>query len=196
MQDIALDQFSGRMKAPAIAINPPEPKKKVAPKGRQEPVIQHAPHLPKPQHKFKRRVDNTNDVVWSPTLRHKFNARVPLGYIFDPESRGGSDKEMCVWLTLDDLSVLMRQVDLRTPTSTKSTTYLIRLTCFNRKLQSPLSHLRKPLSLGYQHVRSSTFSLTSSAGARKSRSTWNIIVTAHTVALYVSCRSVPATRTG
>ncbi|KAF8272378.1 ribonuclease H-like domain-containing protein [Lactarius quietus] len=80
--DIALDQVNGRTKAPAIAINPPEPKRKTGPKGRQEPVIQHVPHLPKPQLKFKRKVNNTNGVVWSPTLRHKFNASVPLGYSF------------------------------------------------------------------------------------------------------------------
>ncbi|KAH9179270.1 hypothetical protein EDB89DRAFT_2111416 [Lactarius sanguifluus] len=90
--DIALDQFSGRSKAPAIAINPPEPKKKVAPKGRQEPVIQHAPHLQKPQLKFKRKVDNTNS-VWFPTLRHKFNARMPLGFTFDPASIGDHPDE-------------------------------------------------------------------------------------------------------
>ncbi|KAI0265554.1 ribonuclease H-like domain-containing protein [Gloeopeniophorella convolvens] len=84
--DIALDQFSGRTKAPAIAINPPEPKKKPAPSGRQEPVIQHAAHLPKPQLKFKRKVDNANGLVWQPSLRHKFNAQVPLGYTFQPES--------------------------------------------------------------------------------------------------------------
>ena len=98
-QDIALDQFSGRTKAPAIAINPPEPKKKVVAKGRQEPVLQHVAHLPKPQLKFKRKVDNTNGVVWSPTLRHKFNARVPLGYSFDPASaREELDQDLCVLL--------------------------------------------------------------------------------------------------
>ncbi|KAH9065385.1 ribonuclease H-like domain-containing protein [Lactarius vividus] len=91
--DIALDQFSGRSKAPAIAINPPEPKKKVAPKGRQEPVIQHASHLQKPQLKFKRKVDNTNGIMWSPTLRHKFNARMPLGFTFDPASIGDHPDE-------------------------------------------------------------------------------------------------------
>ncbi|KAH9080509.1 ribonuclease H-like domain-containing protein [Lactarius deliciosus] len=91
--DIALDQFSGRSKAPAIAINPPEPRKKAAPKGRQEPVIQHALHLQKPQLKFKRKVDNTNSVVGSPTLRHKFNARMPLGFTFDPASIGDHPDE-------------------------------------------------------------------------------------------------------
>ncbi|KAH9979682.1 ribonuclease H-like domain-containing protein [Russula compacta] len=86
--DIALDQFSGRTKAPAIAINPPEPKKKAAFSRRQAPVIQHASHLPKPQLKFKRKVDNTNGVSWYPVLRHKFNAQVPLGYTFQPASAG------------------------------------------------------------------------------------------------------------
>ncbi|KAH9031129.1 ribonuclease H-like domain-containing protein [Lactarius pseudohatsudake] len=66
--DISLDQFSER----------------VAPKGRQEPVIQHAPDLQKPQLKFKRKVDNTNGILWSPTLRHNFNTRVPLGYTTRP----------------------------------------------------------------------------------------------------------------
>ena len=63
-------------------------------------MIQHAPHLPKPQLKFKRKVDNSNDVVWSPVLRHKFNARVPLGYTFDPASiEEDPDKCLCVLLT-------------------------------------------------------------------------------------------------
>ena len=106
-QDIALDQFSGRTKAPAIAINSPQPKKKAASKGRQEPVLQHVPHLPKPQLKFKRKVDNTNGVVWSSTLRHKFNARVPLGYSFDPAStREELNQDLCVLLTVSSLSIL------------------------------------------------------------------------------------------
>ena len=34
---------------------------------------------------FKRKVDNT-DFLWHPTLSHKFNAQVPLGYDYrDPE---------------------------------------------------------------------------------------------------------------
>ncbi|KAF8259405.1 ribonuclease H-like domain-containing protein [Lactarius quietus] len=76
-RDIAFDQVNARTRAPAIAINPPEPKRR----RRQK----HVPHLPKPQLKFKRKADNTNGVVWSPTLRHKFNARVPLGYSLAPE---------------------------------------------------------------------------------------------------------------
>ncbi|KAI9510150.1 ribonuclease H-like domain-containing protein [Russula earlei] len=85
--DIALDRFSGRIKEPAILINPPKPKK-VSSSGRQLPVIQHLPHLPKPQLKFKRKVDNTNGVPWFLALRHKFNAQVPLGYNFRSVSDG------------------------------------------------------------------------------------------------------------
>ncbi|KAH8979081.1 ribonuclease H-like domain-containing protein [Lactarius akahatsu] len=64
--DISLNQFSGR----------------------QEPVIKHAPDLPKPQLEFKRKFDNTNGNLWSPTLCHKFNTRVPLGYAVDIASIG------------------------------------------------------------------------------------------------------------
>lgn len=89
MQDIALDQFSGRTKAPAIAIKPLEPKMKATSSKRQAPVIQHVSRLPKPQLKFKRKSDHTNGIPWLPTLRHKFNAQVPLGYNF--QSVGGGD---------------------------------------------------------------------------------------------------------
>ena len=48
--------------------------------GRLDPSILHAAHLPKPQLKFRKKVDNSNSSVWSPRLRHKYNAQVPLGY--------------------------------------------------------------------------------------------------------------------
>ncbi|KAF8495725.1 ribonuclease H-like domain-containing protein [Russula emetica] len=93
--DIALDQFSGRTKAPAIAINPLEPKKKATSSRRQAPVIQHVSRLPKPQLKFKRKSDHTNGAPWFPTLRHKFNAQVPLGYNLQSASDGdGSEREL------------------------------------------------------------------------------------------------------
>jgi exosome complex exonuclease RRP6 len=91
-QDISLDQFSGRTKAPAIAINPVEPKKKATPSKRQAPVLQHVSHLPKPQLKFKRKADHTNGVPWYPALRHKFNAQVPLGYNVQTTSDGDSSE--------------------------------------------------------------------------------------------------------
>ena len=163
-QDIALDQFSGRTKAPAIAINPPQPKKKAASKGRQGPVLQHVPHLPKPQLKFKRKVDNTNGVVWSSTLRHKFNARVPLGYSFDPaNTREELNQDLCVFLTVSFLPMLTIQVDLRIHTATKSTILPTLTTCFNPNLRSLSNHSRKLLSHWYQHLHSSSRSSTSSA---------------------------------
>ncbi|KAN0114265.1 Ribonuclease H-like domain containing protein [Russula decolorans] len=88
--DIALDQFSGRTKAPATVIKPPEPKKKATSSSKhQAPVIRHVSRLPKPQLKFKRKSDHTNGAPWFPTLRHKFNAQVPLGYNF--QSAGDGD---------------------------------------------------------------------------------------------------------
>ena len=83
------------MKAPAIAINGPslpsqqKPKKSV-PSGRLDPVIQHAFYLPKPQLRFRRKIDNTNGTQWNSSLRHKFNAQVPFGYNFQPN---GDDLE-------------------------------------------------------------------------------------------------------
>ncbi|ETW81983.1 hypothetical protein HETIRDRAFT_318347 [Heterobasidion irregulare TC 32-1] len=93
--DICLDKFSGRTKAPAIAVNgsslPSQQKpKKSVPSGRLDPVIQHAFYLPKPQLRFRRKIENTNGTQWNSSLRHKFNAQVPLGYNFQPN---GDDLE-------------------------------------------------------------------------------------------------------
>ncbi|KAJ3510409.1 hypothetical protein NLJ89_g4693 [Agrocybe chaxingu] len=93
--DICLDEFLGKNKAPAIPINPPithnKPGAKVLqkPSGKNEPVIQHAAHLIKPQLNFKKPPDNS-DSPWHPTLTHKYNAKVPLGHSYqdpDAESR-------------------------------------------------------------------------------------------------------------
>ncbi|RDX45737.1 hypothetical protein OH76DRAFT_1407731 [Lentinus brumalis] len=90
--DIGLDEFLGNFKAPAIAVNPvplatAQKKKSNVPQGRLDPALQHAAHLAKPQLSFKRKVDNSNHTAWVPTLRHKYNAQVPLGYNF-MESEG------------------------------------------------------------------------------------------------------------
>ncbi|KAF9265330.1 hypothetical protein L218DRAFT_167220 [Marasmius fiardii PR-910] len=76
--DICLDDFFGRNKAPVIAVNPkaPAPKKKTGP---LDHALQHASNLPKPQLVFKRQPDNSN-TPWRPSLSHKYNAQVPLGY--------------------------------------------------------------------------------------------------------------------
>ncbi|EGN98143.1 hypothetical protein SERLA73DRAFT_91376 [Serpula lacrymans var. lacrymans S7.3] len=96
--DTCLDEFLGRRKAPAIAINPTQlplqkSHKPNASRGRLDPTWQHASHLPKPQLSFKTKVDNTVDSPWHPTLRHKYNAQVPLGYIYrDSEEDADSTK--------------------------------------------------------------------------------------------------------
>ncbi|KAF8636209.1 hypothetical protein AX17_003695 [Amanita inopinata Kibby_2008] len=82
--DICLDEYLGRTKPPAIAINPVTQKvaaKKKAPvsTGRLDPALQHASHIAKPQLHFKRKLDNS-DSPWYPSLSHKYHAQVPLGY--------------------------------------------------------------------------------------------------------------------
>jgi len=57
-------------------------------------VIQHAANLPKPQLLFSNKVDNS-DVQWYPTLSHKYNAKVPLGYVYTDDN-GNDDRIMCV----------------------------------------------------------------------------------------------------
>jgi len=93
VQDICLDNVLGKNKPSAIPIKIPVedltgtsqkiagPKKPI---GRLDPVLQHASHLPKPQLLFKRKPDYS-DTPWRPTLSHKYNAKVPLGYMYhDP----------------------------------------------------------------------------------------------------------------
>ncbi|KAJ4482464.1 ribonuclease H-like domain-containing protein [Lentinula aciculospora] len=90
--DMSLDEFLGRNKAPAIAINANVnsalvKNKLIAQKAKHalNPAIQHASHLPKPQLNFRKKVDNT-DVPWYPTLSRKYNAQFPLGSNFyDPD---------------------------------------------------------------------------------------------------------------
>ena len=36
--------------------------------------------MPKPQLQFRTKVDNFSTTPWAPNLRHKYNAKVPLGY--------------------------------------------------------------------------------------------------------------------
>ncbi|KAH7923828.1 hypothetical protein BV22DRAFT_557849 [Leucogyrophana mollusca] len=98
--DNCLDQYLGRIKAPAIAVNVvPEPqksKKSNAPKGRLDPALQHASHLPKPQLRFKSKVDNFTETPWYPTLPHKYNAQVPLGYHFHDSEDDSSPNKISV----------------------------------------------------------------------------------------------------
>ncbi|KAG6868017.1 hypothetical protein C0993_008359 [Termitomyces sp. T159_Od127] len=83
--DICLDEYSGAMRIPAIPVNPVSQVTKITKRstsrGHLHPVIQHASQIPKPQLSFKRKVEN-NDLPWFPSLSHKYNAQVPLGYGF------------------------------------------------------------------------------------------------------------------
>ncbi|KAG1763058.1 ribonuclease H-like domain-containing protein [Suillus occidentalis] len=100
--DMCLDDYLGRKKDPAITV-PALPnqsnnssKRPPAVRGRLEPALQHASHLPKPQLLFNAKVDNRNESPYIParTLKHKWCARVPLGYTFHDQDGGfGMDEE-------------------------------------------------------------------------------------------------------
>ncbi|KAL0960894.1 hypothetical protein HGRIS_005903 [Hohenbuehelia grisea] len=80
--DSCLDEHLGRKKAPAIEINPRvEPKSKSTTRGQLDPGLQHAYALKKPQLRFSRKPDNSEQ-PWYPTLSHKFNAQIPLGHAY------------------------------------------------------------------------------------------------------------------
>lgn len=82
--------------------------------GRLDPALQHASHLPKPQLKFKRKVDNT-DMPWRPTLKHKYNAQVPLGYDMLSDDEGdtgvGNGNRSCATHPSVSVSRLIACVD-------------------------------------------------------------------------------------
>ncbi|KAJ7579253.1 hypothetical protein C8J56DRAFT_1006792 [Mycena floridula] len=79
--DMCLDQVLGRTKPVTVALAAPKTLKASSRGGPLDPALQHASHIPKPQATFKTPVDNT-DKPWYPSLPHKFNAQVPLGYHF------------------------------------------------------------------------------------------------------------------
>ncbi|KAK0437138.1 ribonuclease H-like domain-containing protein [Desarmillaria tabescens] len=92
--DTSLDEYQGKTKPPAIAINPSvglsSIKQKKKSSGQPAPVIQHAANLAKPQLKFKVLVDNSN-TPWYPRLKHKYHAKFPLGYKFLDQVSDASD---------------------------------------------------------------------------------------------------------
>lgn len=100
--DMCLDDYLGRKKEPAITVpaqlnqSNNSSKKPPVPRGRLDPALQYASHLPKPQLLFNTKVDNWNESPYIParTLEHKWCARVPLGYIFhDLDESGDMDEE-------------------------------------------------------------------------------------------------------
>ncbi|KAF9499048.1 hypothetical protein BDN71DRAFT_1487257 [Pleurotus eryngii] len=82
--DTCLDTYLGRNTAPAIAINPPLQTSRKSTR-QQGPVVQHAAHLAKPQLAFKSPTDNLTDAPWYPNLPHKYNAKVPFGFVSEDE---------------------------------------------------------------------------------------------------------------
>ncbi|OAX40724.1 hypothetical protein K503DRAFT_736967 [Rhizopogon vinicolor AM-OR11-026] len=100
--DMCLDDYLGRKKEPAIAVpallnqSNNTSKKIPAPRGRLDPALQHASHLPKPQLLFSTKVDNRDESPYIParTLDHKWCARVPLRYVFrDQDESDSLDEE-------------------------------------------------------------------------------------------------------
>ncbi|KAK7676364.1 hypothetical protein QCA50_020668 [Cerrena zonata] len=87
--DMRIDDFLGVSKVPPSVVDAQNQTQaraqKKVPQGRLDPALQHASRLPKPQLNFTRRVDNRNLVPWRHTLKHKYNAQVPLGYHWQPE---------------------------------------------------------------------------------------------------------------
>ncbi|KAL5501535.1 RRP6 [Sanghuangporus vaninii] len=96
--DMKVDEYLGRNKPPAISVKPLQTassaKTSTHRSGRLDPSILHAAHISKPQLCFKKRVDNSN-VSWTPKLKHKYNAQVPLGFTMydsaDVDEDGGTD---------------------------------------------------------------------------------------------------------
>ncbi|KAF8133915.1 ribonuclease H-like domain-containing protein [Boletus edulis] len=82
--DSALDVFLGKRKDPAIHV-PSAPKQLF--RGRLDPALTHASHIPKPQLLFKYKLSNIDDSPYIPAtvIPHKWCAKVPLGYIFHDE---------------------------------------------------------------------------------------------------------------
>lgn len=122
--------------------------------GRLDPSITHASYLAKPQLKFNRKVDNTNDFVWAPKLKHKYNAQVPLGYALRdvPATNEEKASEGCVipfvilWSSMN-VRVFYSE-DSPTRIDTKSSIYRIRDACLNIAMQYHLNRLRRRRSPG------------------------------------------------
>lgn len=77
-KDVYLDDFSGKNAPPSYALQVQIPETSKKSKGNIPPEIFHAASLPKPQLKFKRTPDNSNNTPWKPPLRSKPHAKVPL----------------------------------------------------------------------------------------------------------------------
>lgn len=68
-------------------------------RGRLDPALQHASHIVKPQLKFKHKPDNHRKYHWYPSLKHKYNAQVPLGYISPNDQDEGASRVHVAFLS-------------------------------------------------------------------------------------------------
>ncbi|KAJ3516384.1 hypothetical protein NMY22_g14225 [Coprinellus aureogranulatus] len=91
--DICLDEYSGKLKRPtAPTATTSTSSFKPAPPTQSKPYLpaslQHAANISKPQLAFPGKIDNSDDVQRR-ALKHKYNARVPLGYVLQKEDLVG-----------------------------------------------------------------------------------------------------------
>ena len=69
--------------------------------------MKHAAHLQKPQLSFKRKPNNSSGLRWYPSIRHKYNAQVPLGYVFrDEDMERDAERSQCVAFFWEMLELL------------------------------------------------------------------------------------------
>lgn len=123
LQDSCLDEYLGRSKPAAIVVKPPIQRAQAlastshaqqnptARLGRLDPAILHASYLPKPQLKFKTRVDNMDSSRWIPRLKHKYNAQVPLGLNLHDETMldGAETVEKYVCISVTCMILLLKR---------------------------------------------------------------------------------------
>jgi hypothetical protein len=164
-------------------------KKQHAQKGRLDPAIQHASHLRKPQLDFTVKPNNLDTSPWYPTLKHKYNARVPLGYDYHDDDEEYTSFAYFFSRTLPISNPITAPTIL---TNTKSHISTTLPTC----TPPPTLNVRPPSPVHHSHTSPppphSHLCLPPSSMPRKSQSTWNIIPTALMQDLCASCKSVLA----
>lgn len=97
--DICLDEYSGKLKRPTAKVNEKAAKtsKKAdntKGKGYLPPSLQHASGIQKPQTQFPIQPSNSDEFAPPHArLKHKYNAKVPLGYVLQPEDLVSSSNQ-------------------------------------------------------------------------------------------------------
>jgi len=209
-QDICLDEFSGKLKRPAA---PPATETTTQTSSSQAkpylpPSLRHASGLAKPQERFPVKVDNSDDVQppHIRLLKHKYNARMPLGYALQKEdlvdeftAGDGEVSIMCVPFILffsTRLSHSRAGRRIRTTTRSPISRILpISLRSHPLQLPLPLFHLPSPTSPP-PNSSAPSFPISRLRNASSSPSISSTTISAPTVASSVSCKSRHARATG